>query len=112
MALRRRGKDNFYHAYFRKVVSQVDGSLKYTTTTINLGTDNLKIAQALEADLMKKNRIASRHQRMKAHMLKLEIESGIRPVDDLPESITYSKRKRRLQLSDGIEATKKYRELG
>ena len=51
MALRQRGKDNFYHAYFRTVRSTPDGGLKYATTTVNLYTDDLRTARALEADL-------------------------------------------------------------
>nr|DAQ66312.1 MAG TPA: hypothetical protein [Caudoviricetes sp.] len=41
MALRKRGKNGMYHAYFRTVVSLPDGRLKYATTTVNLFTDDL-----------------------------------------------------------------------
>lgn len=34
MALRRRGKNNFYHAYFRTVIAGPDGTLKYATATV------------------------------------------------------------------------------
>ncbi len=45
MALRKRGKSGYWHAYFRTIVSQGDGSLKYATTTVNLFTDDLITAR-------------------------------------------------------------------
>ena len=38
MALRKRGKQGFWHAYFRTVTARPDGTLQYKLTTVNLGT--------------------------------------------------------------------------
>ena len=48
MALRKRGKKGYWHAYFRTVVSRPDGTLKYATTTVNLFTADRVEATALE----------------------------------------------------------------
>ena len=58
MALRQRGKHNFWHVYYRTVVARPDGSLTYATKTVNLGTADLIEARALEAEYMAKNRAA------------------------------------------------------
>ena len=109
MALRRRGKDNFYHAYFRSVVAKPDGSLKYISTTINLYTDDLIVARAMEAELMAKNKAARMHQRAQAHIARLDVAAGVRPAEDLPQPITREKRRKRLRLADGISTAEKYR---
>ncbi len=77
MALRQRGKNNFYHAYFRTVIAGRDGKLHYATRTVNLGTDDAIEAKTLDAELMKKNRAARLHQRAKAAMLRLEAEADL-----------------------------------
>lgn len=112
MALRQRGKDNFYHAYFRTVIALPDGRLKYATTTVNLGTDDLVTARALEAELMRKNKAARLHQRATARLTALEVAAGERPVSEAPAPILHVKRQRRLKIGDALETAKKYRELG
>lgn len=110
MALRKRGKKGYYSAYFRTVKARPDGSLKYATVTVNLGTADLRTARALEAELMAKNEAARLHQRATAQMIKLEIASGHRPPEDLPV-ITRDKRRKRLLLADGLATAEKYREV-
>ena len=110
MALRKRGKNGFYCAYFRTVIARPDGSLKYATTTVNLGTTDLITARAMEAELMRKNTAARLHQRASAKMIQLEIAAGVRPPEDLPV-ITKDHRKRRLKISAALEAVKKYRNV-
>ena len=112
MALRKRGKNGTYHAYFRTVVSLPDGRLKYATTTVNLYTDDLIAARALEAELMAKNKAARMHQRATAKIRQLEVAAGMRPVDDLPQQIIHVKRARRLALADALAAAAKYKEIG
>ena len=112
MALRQRGKDNFYHAYFRTVRSTPDGGLKYATTTVNLYTDDLRTARALEAELMKKNRSARMFQRMQARLAALEVAAGERPDSESPQPIRHESRRRRLKILDALEAAGKYREIG
>lgn len=112
MALRIRGKDGFYHAYFRTVVSLPDGRLKYATTTVNLFTDDLITARAMEAELMAKNKAARMHQRATAKIRQLEVAAGVRPVEDLPQPIVRVKRVRRLALADAIAAAAKYKDIG
>ncbi len=112
MALRKRGKNGYWHAYFRTVVSLPDGTLKYATTTVNLFTDDLVAARALEADLMAKNKAARAHQRATAKLRQLEVAAGVRPVADLPQPIIRVKRSRRLRLADALEAAAKYKDVG
>ncbi len=111
MALRRRGKDNFYHAYFRKIITLPDGSLRYASTTVNLGTDDLATARAMEAELMAKNKAARLHQRALSHLRRLEVEAGSRPESDAPTPISHSVRRKRLKLAEWQEAAAKYRDL-
>ena len=111
MALRQRGKDNFYHAYFRTVIAQSDGTLKYATTTVNLGTDDLITARSLEAELLKKNKAVRLHQRATARQIQMEIAAGERPVTDI-QKIVHVKRKKRLKIADALNTAVKYRELG
>lgn len=109
MALRQRGKHNFWHVYYRTVVARPDGSLKYATKTVNLGTADLIEARALEAEYLAKNRAARLHQRATAAMIRLEVAAGTRPAEDLPAPITREKRRKRLKLADWYEAITKYR---
>lgn len=111
MALRKRGKNGTYHAYFRTVMSLPDGRLKYATTTVNLYTCDLIEARALEAELMAKNKAARMHQRATAKIRQLEVAAGMRPVEDLPRPIIREQRKRRLKLADGIATAEKYRHV-
>jgi len=112
MALRKRGKTGTWHAYFRTVVSLPDGKLKYATTTVNLYTDDLVTARAMEADLMAKNKAARQHQRTTAKIRQLEVAAGLRPVEDLPQPIIREKRARRLALADALETAAKYKSIG
>ena len=112
MALRKRGKNGTYHAYFRTVVSLPDGRLKYATTTVNLYTDDLIAARALEAELMAKNKAARMHQRATAKIRQLEVAAGVRPVEDMPQPIVREKRARRLALADALAAVEKYKNVG
>ncbi len=111
MALRKRGKNGTWHAYFRTVVSLPDGRLKYATTTVNLHTDDLLTARALEADLMAKNKAARIHQRAMAKLRQLEVAAGVRSVSDLPQPIIREKRVRRLKLSDWHASALRYRDV-
>lgn len=111
MALRKRGKKGFYHAYFRTVMSRPDGTLKYATRTVNLGTDDLLTARAMEAEIMQKNTAARLHQKATAHMIRLDIEAGIIPAEDMPV-ITRDKRRKRLKLTDALDCAEKYRKQG
>lgn len=112
MALRKRGKNGTWHAYFRTVVALPDGKLKYATTTVNLYTADLVEARALEADLMSKNKAARMYQRATAKIRQMEVAAGIRPAADLPQPIVREKRSRRLLLSDALETAAKYKPVG
>lgn len=112
MALLQRGKNNYYHCYFRTVIAKEDGTFKYATRTVNLYTTSLVEAKAIEAELLKKNKAARQHQRSEAHRIRLEVEAGFRPVSDLPGPIKREKRQKRLALAAALEAAGKYRKLG
>ena len=112
MALRQRGKQGFWHAYFRRVTALPDGRLKYTTTTVNLGTSDLREARALEAELMRKNRETRLHQRYLAHLARLDRDATATPGAPEPDLRPVREHKRkRLKLTEWREAALKYREL-
>lgn len=112
MALRQRGKQGYWHAYFRRVIALPDGRLKYSTTTVNLGTSDLREARALEAELLRKNRETRLHQRYLAHLARLNHDATAMPgeasVDLRP--IRDHKRKR-LKLADWRPAAENYRHV-
>lgn len=110
MALRKRGKKGLFSAYFRTVKARPDGSLKYAMVTVSLGTDDLVVARAMEAELMAKNKAARLHQRAQAHLTQLDIAAGIRPPEEAIV-ITKDRRRKRLKLADGIATAEKYREV-
>ena len=112
MALRKRGKNGCWHAYFRTVTALPDGRLKYATTTVNLGTSDLVTARAMEAQLMAKNKAARLHQRATAVMTRLEIAAGERvPTPEEKQLPSRTHRRKRLKLKDWYEAITKYREI-
>ncbi len=112
MALRKRGKSGFWHAYFRTTVALPDGGLKYASTTVNLYTDDLLTARALEAELMAKARAVRQHQRATARMRQMEIAAGLRPASDMPPSIIREKRARRLTMENALATAAKYKSVG
>lgn len=112
MALRRRGKAGLWHAYFRTVSALPDGRLKYATTTVNLGTADLREARALEAELMRKNREARLHQRYLAHCSRLEASAVAVPGAPKPDLLPVREhRRQRLKLKDWRAAAEKYRSI-
>jgi integrase len=112
MALRQRGKNNYWHAYFRRVLALPDGRLKYSMATVNLGTCDLREARALEAELMRKNREARLHQRYLAHAARLDRETANMPGEQVPEyRPVRDHRRKRLKLAEWRNAAMKYRAL-
>ena len=112
MALRQRGKNNYWHAYFRRVLALPDGRLKYSTVTVNLGTVDLIEARSLEAELMRKNRDARLHQRYLARMARMDAEATADPNAPAPEYRPVRDHKRkRLKLAEWREAAMKYRAI-
>ena len=112
MALRQRGKNGYWHAYFRRVTSLPDGRLQYSTTTVNLGTADLREARALEAELLRKNRESTLHQRYLATMARLDRVSTAMPGEPEPDLRPVREhRRKRLKLADWRAAAEKYREL-
>lgn len=112
MALRQRGKNNYWHAYFRRVLALPDGRLKYMTTTVNLGTADLIEARALEAELMRKNRETRLHQRYLAHLARLDHDATATPGEAAPDLRPVRDHKRkRLKLADWRTAAEKYRKI-
>lgn len=112
MALRKRGKNGYWHAYFRAVLSNPDGTLRYALRTVNLGTTDLVTARAMEAELMAKNKAARLHQRAEAHLIRLDIEAGLRPASDGVPKPERRPRLKRLKLADALEAAAKYKAIG
>lgn len=112
MALRIRGKNKFYHAYFQKIVVDSDGKLRYVRTTIDLHTNDYLTAKALEQELMARNAAARSRLRLEAHLQRLEdTANGIQRPKVLNHPIHATRARKRLKLSDGLEAAAKYREI-
>lgn len=112
MALRKRGKNGYYHAYFRTVLSDSDGTLHYGMRTVNLGTTDLVLARAMESELLQKNKAMRMHQRVTAHLIRQEIEAGLRPVSELPIVEKQRSRPKRLLIANALEAAAKYKVIG
>ena len=111
MALRIRGKNNYYHAYFRSLEKLPDGSLRSKMVTVNLYTTDRVLAKAMEAELMRKNQIIRQHQRAKANEIKIAIAAGERSPEDLPK-IVRKTRERRLRIDQALESAAKYKTIG
>jgi len=112
MALRKRGKTGLWHAYFRTVTATPDGRIKYAATTVNLGTADLREARALEAELMRKNREATLHQRYLARVARLERSASAAPGSPVGDPLPVREHRRvRLKLKDWRAAAEKYRRV-
>ena len=86
--------------------------MKYTTTTVNLGTNDLREARALEAELMRKNRETRLHQRYLAHLARLDHDATATPGEAAPDLRPVREHKRkRLKLADWRTAAEKYRKI-
>ena len=111
MALRKRGKQGFWHAYFRTVTARKDGQLQYKLTTVNLGTTDLLQARAMEQELMAKNRKARLHQRFLATMTALELAAESETPGAVPATPAPLRehRRKRLKLADWRQAAEKYK---
>ena len=107
MALRKRGKAGFWHAYFDTIRETEDGP-RTVRTTINLGTTDKKAARALESELMRKNREAI-HRRRVQQFLDSDGNSSEIPNNSIPAR---NHRKRRLLVAGALEAAEKHREIG
>ncbi len=117
MALRVRGKDKIYHAYFRSTVCDADGQLRHVMRTVNLGTTSLLEARALEAELMLKNRQLRQSQRTVRAFKRMEL-IGAGQLDHLQHAQeTYlpqpqaTRARKRILLSDAIDLAAKYRPI-
>jgi len=104
MALLKRGKAGFWHAYFDTIRETEDGPRR-VRTTINLGTTDKREARALESELMRKNRENIMRRRVERLLSSSEIPNS----SPAPARVH---RKRRLLISDALGAAAKHRELG
>ena len=107
MALRKRGKAGFWHAYF-DTIRETENGPRRVRTTINLGTTDKKAARALESELMRKNREAIQRRRVQK-LLDADGNSSEIPNNSIPVRVH---RKRRLLVTDALEAAEKHREIG
>ena len=100
MALRKRGKHGYWHAYYRAWERTPEG-LRQKTVTVNLGTTDREVAKALETRLMQRAKQSSTEARVSA---KLEaFLSGT--------TVTICKGKstrQRLKIADALEHASKY----
>jgi len=108
MALRIRGRDGFYHAYYRRVVSVGKGVLRRVMTTVNLGTADLATARVMEAELLARAKAARLHQRFLARLAREDADAGRAPAEEVPKYVT-EHRRRRLPMDKALETAAKYR---
>ena len=108
MALRIRGRDGFYHAYYRREISVGKGVIRRVMTTVNLGTADLATAKVLEAELMARAKAARLHQRFLARLAREDADAGRASAEDVPQYVT-EHRRRRLPMARALETAAKYR---
>jgi len=104
VALRKRGKAGYWHAYF-DTIRETENGPRRVRTTINLGTTDKKAARALESELMRKNREAILLRRVRTILDGNSFQNG-------NSSIPRVHRRRRLPISEALDAAEKHRELG
>lgn len=105
MALRQRGKQGYWHAYFRSE-RQTEKGIQRIVVTVPLGTTDKLEARALESELMRRNR-----QTIQRARVQRILNGSDNP--DMPQLIPYhAHRKRRLLVSAALEAAARYRDIG
>ena len=105
MALRQRGKLNYWHAYYVAWERTPDGGLRRKHVEVNLGTTDRDVAKSLEIRLMRKAREQSIEARASAKIEAILNGTTVSVVHAEP-------RKRRLKVSDALLRAARYRELG
>lgn len=107
MALRQRGKQGYWYAYYRSE-RQTEEGIRRVMVTVPLGTTDKLEARALEAELMRKNRETVRRARVQ------RILSCQETLDNSPQPLQPYRmhRRRRLMISAAIEAAEHHRDIG
>ena len=102
MALRRRGKQNYWHAYYNVWERTPDG-LRYKRVEVNLGTTDRDVAKSLEVRLMRRARESSVEARASAKIEAI-LTGGTVTVQRAA--------KRRLKISAALERAARYHDFG
>ena len=102
MALRIRGKQGYYHAYYKAWERTPDG-LRHKFVTVNLGTTDKDVAKALEIRLMRRAKESSAEARASAKIEAI-LTGGTVAVQRTV--------KRRLKIADALERAARYTDLG
>ena len=105
MALRQRGKQGIWHAYFRSERQTEEGIRR---VIVPLGTTDKLEARALESELMRKNRQTIQRARVQRILSSQEtLDDSTQPLQPYREH-----RKRRLLVSAALDAAARYRDIG
>ena len=110
MAIRKRGKQGLYCAYFRGLDEHPDGSLVMVKREVNLHTPDAKTAAALDLQLRERETKHRAELRARAFARKLLSPDDVSPVTATPAAREL--RPRRLKLSDALSAASKYAAVG
>ena len=108
MALRQRGKQGFWCAYFRSE-RQTEKGIRKIMVTVPLGTTDKLEARALESELMRKNRQTIQRARVQRILNSSENPNGSEILNSSPYR---EHRKRRLLVSAALDAAARYRDIG
>ena len=108
MALRQRGKQGFWCAYFRSE-RQTEKGIRKIMVTVPLGTTDKLEARALESELMRKNRQTIQRARVQRILNGSENPNGSEILNSSPYR---EHRKRRLLVSAALDAAARYRDIG
>lgn len=106
MAIRKRGKQGLYCAYFRGLDERPDGTLVMVKREVNLHTSDAKTAHALDLQLREREAKHRAELRARAFARKLLDPGDAAPIAATPA--VRESRPRRLLLDDALAAAEKY----
>ena len=110
MAIRKRGKQGLYHAYFRGLDERPDGALVAVTREVCLHTSDPVTAAALDQQLREREKRHRAELRARAFARQLMEPDASAPVS--APIVSHNARARRLRLTDALDVAAKYGSVG
>ena len=109
MALRKRGKSDYYYSYYRGLDERPDGTLVAVMREVCLHTSDATTAAALDHQL--REREAARRASLRARAFARQLLDGGTDAPAAPE-IAHEHRRPRLRLADALDVAAKYGSVG
>lgn len=109
MAIRKRGKQGLYHAYFRGLDERPDGALVAVTREVCLHTSDPVTAAALDQQLREREKRHRAELRARAFARQLMEPDASVPVS--APDVAHNARARRLRLDDALDAAARYADV-